>query len=54
MGGLNIGDEYLGKDPHFGSWRDTHVKLQGPSVKFLQRIFLRDWYWATKEYPEVS
>ena len=54
MGGLNIGDEYLGKDPHFGSWRDTHLKIQGPTVKSLQRIFLRDWYWATKEYPEVS
>ena len=54
VGGLNIGDEYLGKDPHFGSWRDTHVKLQGPTVKSLQRIFLRDWYWATKEYPAVS
>lgn len=54
MGGLNIGDEYLGKDPRFGSWRDTHLQLKGTSVKSLQRTFLRDWYWATKEYPEVS
>ena len=54
VGGLNIGDEYLGKDPHFGHWRDTHLKLQGTTVKYLQRTFLRDWYWATKDYPKVS
>ncbi len=54
VGGLNIGDEYLGKDPHFGSWRDTHLKIEGTTVKSLQRTFLRDWYWATKEYLEVS
>ena len=54
MGGLNIGDEYLGKDPRFGDWRDTHLMLQGPAVKCLQTIFLRDWYWATKEMPTVS
>ena len=54
VGGLNIGDEYLGKDPRLGHWRDTHLKLQGTTVKYLQRTFLRDWYWATKDYPEVS
>lgn len=54
VGGLNIGDEYLGKDPHFGSWRDTHLKLQGTTVKSLQATFLKDWYWATREIPEVS
>lgn len=54
VGGLNIGDEYLGKDPHFGSWRDTHLKIEGTTVKSLQRTFLQDWYWATKEYLEVS
>ena len=54
VGGLNIGDEYLGKDPHFGHWRDTHLKTQGTIVKSLQGTFLKDWYWATKEFPEVS
>ena len=54
VGGLNIGDEYLGKDPHFGHWRDTHLKTQGTIVKSLQGIFLKDWYWATEEFPDVS
>ena len=54
IGGLNIGDEYLGKDPNFGHWRDTHLKTQGTIVQSLQGTFLKDWYWATEEYPEVS
>lgn len=54
VGGFNIGDEYLGKDPKLGDWRDTHLKVQGTTVKCLQRVFLGDWYWATKDIPEVS
>ena len=54
MGGLNIGDEYLGKDPKFGNWRDTHAEFHGTAVKCLQGILLRDWYWATQDFPDVS
>lgn len=46
VGGLNIGDEYLGKDPNFGYWRDTHVQFRGTAVLCLQEILLRDLYWA--------
>ena len=53
VGGFNIGDEYLGKDPKLGDWRDTHLKVQGPSVQCLQRVLLGDWYWATKDIPDV-
>ncbi|RMF21171.1 MAG: cardiolipin synthase [Cyanobacteria bacterium J083] len=54
MGGLNIGDEYLGKDPRFGYWRDTHLQIKGAAVQCLQSVFLGDWYWVTKEIPPVS
>lgn len=47
VGGLNIGDEYLGKNRRLSPWRDTHMMLQGPTVQTLQNSFLRDWYWAT-------
>ncbi|MHC5833287.1 MAG: phospholipase D-like domain-containing protein, partial [Nostoc sp.] len=30
VGGLNIGDEYLGKNPRLSPWRDTHMMLEGP------------------------
>ncbi len=48
-GGLNVGDEYLGLDPKFGNWRDTHVQLEGPIVSQLQLIFAEDWHWTTEE-----
>jgi len=46
-GGLNIGDEYLGKNKYFGFWRDTHMRIEGPAVKDLQRVFVEDWDFAT-------
>ncbi|ADU31153.1 cardiolipin synthase [Evansella cellulosilytica] len=49
IGGLNIGDEYLGKNRYFGHWRDTHLFVQGEAIRSLQLIFLRDWYYETKE-----
>ena len=54
VGGFNIGDEYLGKDPKLGAWRDTHLQVRGTSVQCLQRVFLGDWYWASRDIPDVS
>jgi len=48
-GGMNIGDEYLGRNPSFGFWRDTHLKITGPCVLQLQSIFVEDWFYATGE-----
>ncbi|WP_078555168.1 cardiolipin synthase [Bacillus alkalicellulosilyticus] len=49
VGGLNIGDEYLGKNQYFGLWRDTHLYVRGEAVRTLQLIFLQDWYYVTRE-----
>ena len=46
LGGMNIGEEYLGLNPKVSPWRDTHVKLQGEAVYFLQLRFLEDWRYA--------
>ena len=46
VGGHNVGDEYLGKHPKIGAWRDTHVKVQGPVVQCVQISWLEDWKWA--------
>jgi cardiolipin synthase A/B len=54
IGGLNIGDEYLGKDAQFGPWRDTQVEVRGPVVQAIQFAFLEDWYWATGDVPELD
>jgi cardiolipin synthase len=49
VGGLNVGDEYLGRVARFGFWRDTHLRLEGPAVADLQRIFAEDWDFASGE-----
>ncbi|WP_106478228.1 cardiolipin synthase [Phytohalomonas tamaricis] len=49
VGGLNVGDEYMGEDPRYGLWRDTHLQLTGPAVLGLQEAFWEDWHWATGE-----
>ena len=54
VGGHNVGDEYMGRDPKFSPWRDTHVRLEGPVVMQLQAMILGDWYWATRELPPVT
>ncbi len=48
-GGINIGDEYMGKNKKFGYWRDTHIRIEGSSVYMLQMVFLTDWYYTTQK-----
>ncbi|HXH74859.1 MAG TPA: cardiolipin synthase [Bacteriovoracaceae bacterium] len=43
IGGLNIGDDYVGKYPQIGPWRDTNVKICGPALIPAQRAFAKDW-----------
>ncbi|MEG2789387.1 MAG: cardiolipin synthase, partial [Romboutsia sp.] len=54
IGGNNIGDEYLGKDPKFGIWRDTHLKLSGDCVRDLNIRFILDWRYTTKEDLDLN
>lgn len=47
MGGANIGLEYLGTET--STWGDTHLRLEGPTVLDLERVFAEDWAFATGE-----
>lgn len=49
MGGINVGDEYLGLSPKLGFWRDTHLELRGDAVYFLQNTFLDDWSLVSEQ-----
>jgi cardiolipin synthase len=53
VGGHNIGDEYLGKSPRFGHWRDTHVEIIGPTVAAVQWCFLEDWNWSCGHFLDL-
>ena len=54
IGGLNIGDEYLGRHPTLTPWRDTHVRARGPAAIAAQISFLEDWFWACGQLPELD
>ncbi|PID54798.1 MAG: cardiolipin synthase [Gammaproteobacteria bacterium] len=47
-GGLNLGEEYLGKHHRLSPWRDTHTCVSGPAVLALQLAFATDWRWAMR------
>jgi len=47
-GGINISDKYLISYQEKGFWRDTHLKIEGESVKMFQAIFLVDRYMISK------
>lgn len=46
FGGHNVGDEYLGKGPLPGLWRDTHCQVWGPIISSFQISFLEDWFFV--------
>ena len=52
FGGINIHDENLSSDGSEGI-RDYHFRISGPVVHELQYSFMRDWYFATDEDPEI-
>jgi cardiolipin synthase len=43
FGGINIGDDCVGKYPEIGYWRDTNVRICGEALVSAQRSFARDW-----------
>lgn len=51
IGGINIGDEYLGKSK-LGYWRDTHLMVRGDFVLGLQAVFLDDYITIKKALKE--
>ena len=53
-GGINISDKYLKGDPALGRWHDTHLKIEGEAVFFLNRIFITDWYLASGQKVDMS
>ena len=52
IGGINVGDEYMGRSKRFGLWRDTHVRVAGPAALAAALAFREDWQWATGEVIE--
>ena len=54
VGGINLGDEYLGSEADKEAWRDTHCRICGPAVLGLQLAWLEDWNWAANSNPQLN
>ena len=46
-GGINVSDKYINNKPGRLFWRDTHIRIDGPGVFYLQYLFLSDWNFCT-------
>ena len=48
-GGFNLAGEYFGYTRPHGHWKDTGLRLEGPAVEGLTRIFLELWNVTARE-----
>jgi len=51
VGGINVSDRYINNSNAEGKlyWRDTHLRIEGPGVLYLQHLFLGDWNFCAKD-----
>lgn len=53
IGGMNIADRYI-DGVKFGVWRDTHLRIVGPSVGGMQYSFAVDWNFTAESLLEET
>ena len=60
-GGFNVGQEYIDGGKRFPAWRDTGIRMTGPGVADLEKLFDMRWYEVFGEdlfqpgyYPDAS
>lgn len=51
VGGINVSDRYINNSHPTKQvyWRDTHLRIDGPGVQYLQYLFLCDWNFCANE-----
>jgi len=56
IGGINISDRYINdlNDSKKKYWRDTHLRIDGPGVQYLQHLFLCDWNFCSDSKLEPT
>lgn len=42
-GGVNLADEYINEEEHYGHWKDTAIMLEGRAVNGFTLMFLQMW-----------
>lgn len=54
IGGINLSDRYINNEPGKLFWRDTHLKIEGPAVNYLQYHFIASWNFCSDQRLEVT
>ena len=49
IGGVNVSDKYIKKISDLGIWKDLHLRIEGPVVNSIHRIFIKDYHFASNE-----
>jgi len=53
VGGMNVSEAYLYETPEAG-WHDLMVRLEGPAVRELDRLFAQRWQISGGDLPDVD
>ncbi len=61
IGGVNIGNQYMGLSKRYSLWADAHLKIIGEASALIQQMFLLDWVFVSKKnfpisryFPEIN
>ncbi len=56
VGGINVSDRYINKTEETEKlfWRDTHLRIDGPGVQYLQYLFLCDWNFCANKKLQIN
>ncbi len=49
VGGINVDDRYINNNKNKMFWRDTHLRIDGPGIQYLQYLFFCDWNFCADE-----
>ncbi|SHL88882.1 cardiolipin synthase [Mucilaginibacter sp. OK098] len=55
IGGINFSDRYInGINKKQLFWRDTHVRINGPGVYYMQYLFICDWNFCADQELKIE
>src|ERR1019366_8382913 len=53
-GGINVSNKYINDKHSLLYWRDTHLRIDGPGVFYLQYLFFTDWNFCSDKKVKPS